>query len=67
MNKTLKFIPMIVIFISLIFRNIQNGEFNIVSVYFIGILSGAALSLSILYIIIHFEDVNLRLWVKRQQ
>lgn len=53
-NKSVKLLPFIVIFFALVFRNFQNNQFNIASIYFIGFLSGGALSLSIHGLIMRF-------------
>lgn len=56
--KSTKPLPFIVIFIALAFRNFQNGYFDFASIYFIGLLAGGALSLSLYGLIMHFLKNN---------
>jgi hypothetical protein len=59
-NKSRKLLPFIVIFIALAFRNFQNGDFDPASVYFVGLLSGGALSLSAYGLIMHLQKNGFR-------
>lgn len=55
-KKTANFLPFAIIFATLSFKKFQDGSLNIYSAYFIGILAGAALSLSTYGVIIHFRN-----------